>query len=136
MLNANESGYYRWLKNRDKLSKRKLILVETQKILNEHPDNDNYGVDRIQSAFSRFCLFIIYGFNTWILTVLFKICIVLFTFISYICGWIHIFKIKLISYLLHKWYKCIYICSIIEYFCSYYIFCINRNLNIICRFKL
>ena len=48
VLNANESGYYRWLKNHDKLSKRKLLLVEIQKILNEHPDNDNYGVDRIQ----------------------------------------------------------------------------------------
>ena len=53
VLNANESGYYRWLKNRDKLSKRKLLLVEIQNILNEHPDNDNYGVDRIQLALNK-----------------------------------------------------------------------------------
>ena len=53
VLNANESGYYRWLKNRDKLSKRKLLLLEIQNILNEHPDNDNYGVDRIQLALNK-----------------------------------------------------------------------------------
>ena len=53
VLRVNESGYYRWLKNRSKLSKRQLLLVEIQNIINEHPDNDNYGVDRILSALEQ-----------------------------------------------------------------------------------
>ena len=53
MLEINESGYYSWLRKRDKLSKRKLLLVEIQSILNDHPDNDNYGVDRIQLALEQ-----------------------------------------------------------------------------------
>ena len=53
VLRVNESGYYRWLRNRNKLSKRQLLLVEIQNIINEHPDNDNYGVDRILSALEQ-----------------------------------------------------------------------------------
>ena len=53
VLRVNESGYYRWLRNRNKLSKRRLLLVEIQNIINEHPDNDNYGVDRILSALEQ-----------------------------------------------------------------------------------
>ena len=53
VLGANESGYYRWLKNRGKLSKRKLLLVEIKNILSEHPDNDNYGIERIQIALDQ-----------------------------------------------------------------------------------
>ena len=43
VLKVSESGYYRWLKNRDKPTKRQLLLVEIHKVLEEHPDNDNYG---------------------------------------------------------------------------------------------
>ena len=50
VLGVSESGYYRWLKNREKPSARKLLSVKIQEILSEHPDNDNYGVDRIQLA--------------------------------------------------------------------------------------
>ena len=50
VLKVSESGYYRWLKNKDKPSKRKLLSVEIKKILEEYPDNDNYGVNRIQLA--------------------------------------------------------------------------------------
>lgn len=50
VLKVSESGYYRWLKNRIKPSKRQLLLVEIQNILSEHPDNSNYGYDRIHKA--------------------------------------------------------------------------------------
>ena len=47
---VSESGYYRWLKNRNKQTKRQLPLVKIKEILSEHPDNDNYGYDPIQIA--------------------------------------------------------------------------------------
>ena len=50
VLKISESGYYRWLKNKDKPSKRKLLLVKIKEILSEHPDNANYGYDRIHKA--------------------------------------------------------------------------------------
>ena len=53
VLNISESGYYRWLKNRDKPSARQLLSVEIQSILDEYPDNDNYGVNRMQTALEQ-----------------------------------------------------------------------------------
>ena len=53
ILHISESGYYRWLKNRNKPSARKLLSVEIQKILAEYPDNDNYGVMRIKLALEQ-----------------------------------------------------------------------------------
>ena len=50
MLGNCESGYYRWLKNRNKLTKQQLLLVEINAILAEHEDNDNYGVRRMHTA--------------------------------------------------------------------------------------
>jgi len=50
VLKISESGYYRWLKNKDKPSKRQLLLVKINAILSEHPDNANYGYDRIHKA--------------------------------------------------------------------------------------
>ena len=50
VLGVTESGYYRWLKHRDRVTKRELLLVEIKKIYDEHEDNDNYGVDRIKTA--------------------------------------------------------------------------------------
>ena len=32
---------------------RQLLSVEIKKILKEHPDNDNYGVNRIQMALQQ-----------------------------------------------------------------------------------
>ena len=52
-LKISESGYYRWLRNRAKVSKRQLLLVEIKKILEQHPDNDNYGVKRIHTALEQ-----------------------------------------------------------------------------------
>ena len=53
MLKVSESGYYRWLKNRSKPTTRELLSVEIQAILEEHPDNDNYGVRRINMALEQ-----------------------------------------------------------------------------------
>ena len=50
ILNVSESGYYRWLKNRNKPTKRQLLSVKIKEILEEHSDNDNYGVNRMQLA--------------------------------------------------------------------------------------
>ena len=53
VLFVSESGYYRWLRNRDKPSSRELLSVEIKNILKEHQDNDNYGVNRILLALQQ-----------------------------------------------------------------------------------
>ncbi|MCF0120719.1 MAG: IS3 family transposase [Oscillospiraceae bacterium] len=53
VLHVSESGYYRWLKNRGRATRRQLLSVEIRKILDEHPDNINYGVDRIRTALTQ-----------------------------------------------------------------------------------
>lgn len=50
VLKISESGYYRWLKNRGKPTARELLSVEIQNVLDEYPDNDNYGVSRMKTA--------------------------------------------------------------------------------------
>lgn len=52
-LKISESGYYRWLKNRNKPTARELLSVEIKAILDEHPDNDNYGVKRMTAALEQ-----------------------------------------------------------------------------------
>ena len=46
VLKISESGYYRWLKNKDKPSKRHLLLVKINEILSEHPDNKENLIKR------------------------------------------------------------------------------------------
>lgn len=53
VLKISESGYYRWLKNRGKPTARQLLSVEIQGIIDEHPDNDNYGVRRMVTALAQ-----------------------------------------------------------------------------------
>ena len=53
VLKISESGYYRWLKNRSKPSSRQLLSVKIKEILDEHPDNDNYGVRRMNTALEQ-----------------------------------------------------------------------------------
>ena len=53
VLKISESGYYRWLKNQSKPTARALLSVKIQTILDEHPDNDNYGVGRICTALEQ-----------------------------------------------------------------------------------
>ncbi|MBP7509727.1 MAG: IS3 family transposase [Prolixibacteraceae bacterium] len=48
VVKVSESGYYRWLKNRKRQTHRQLLLVKIKELLAEHPDNNNYGVKRIQ----------------------------------------------------------------------------------------
>ena len=47
VLHLSESGYYRWLRNWDRHSSRQLLAGKVKKILEEHSDNRNYGVDRV-----------------------------------------------------------------------------------------
>lgn len=49
-LKISESGYYRWLKNQTKQTARELLTVKIKEIISEHPDNDNYGIERIMTA--------------------------------------------------------------------------------------
>jgi hypothetical protein len=49
-LKISESGYYRWLKNQAKQTARELLTVKIMEIISEHPDNDNYGIERIRTA--------------------------------------------------------------------------------------
>ncbi len=53
VLYISESGYYRWLKNRNKPTARKLLSVKIQEILDDHSDNDNYGIERMQTALNQ-----------------------------------------------------------------------------------
>lgn len=52
-MKISESGYYRWQKNKEKPTARQLLSVEIQAILKEHPDNDNYGVKRMNTALEQ-----------------------------------------------------------------------------------
>ena len=53
VLCLSESGYYRWLRNREKRNRRQLLAVKIDAILAEHPDNRNYGVDRVSLALEQ-----------------------------------------------------------------------------------
>ena len=53
VLHLSESGYYRWLRNRDRHSSRQLLAAKVKEILEEHPDNHNYGVDRVCLALEQ-----------------------------------------------------------------------------------
>lgn len=53
VLHISESGYYRWRKNQNKPSPRQLLSVKIEEIRSEHPDNENYGVNRMQIALEQ-----------------------------------------------------------------------------------
>ena len=52
-LKISESGYYRWLKNQAEQTSRALLTVKIKEILGKHPDNSNYGIERIMTALSQ-----------------------------------------------------------------------------------
>ena len=52
-LKISESGYYRWLSNQSKKTARELLLVKIKEFIAEHPDNINYGINRIQTALQQ-----------------------------------------------------------------------------------
>ena len=53
ILSVNERGYYKWLKNGERPKKWQLLLSEIHRILDEDPDNDNYGADRMLIALTQ-----------------------------------------------------------------------------------
>jgi putative transposase len=49
-LSVSESGYYKWKRNRSRPKAWQVLLAEIHMILAEHPDNENYGVERMMIA--------------------------------------------------------------------------------------
>lgn len=52
-LPVSETGYYKWIRNKDKKSAARKLLDEIYKILDEHPNNHNYGIERMQLALEQ-----------------------------------------------------------------------------------
>jgi len=50
MLGVSRQGYYKWLKNRDRPYKHTLLLARMHAILEEDPENANYGIVRMYQA--------------------------------------------------------------------------------------
>ena len=49
-LGVSESGYYRYLRRKNRPSRDALLSATMQGILDEHPQNENYGAPRMQQA--------------------------------------------------------------------------------------
>jgi putative transposase len=52
-LPVSESGFYKWKRNRNKLKAWHLLLSEIHGILDEDPENLNYGVERMMIALEQ-----------------------------------------------------------------------------------
>lgn len=52
-LKVSETGYYKWKRNLGKPRPWQLLLVKIHEILDEHPDNKNYGINRILIALQQ-----------------------------------------------------------------------------------
>lgn len=52
-LSVSEGGYYKWKRNRSRPKAWQILLAEIHKVLAEHPDNDNYGVERMMIALKQ-----------------------------------------------------------------------------------
>ena len=50
VLDVSETGYYRFKRNLGRPDKDAVLSAVMQDVLDEHPFNDNYGVDRMQIA--------------------------------------------------------------------------------------
>lgn len=48
-----EANNNRWVKNRNKPTARQLLSVKIQEILDELPENDNYGIGRMETALNQ-----------------------------------------------------------------------------------
>ena len=53
VLTVSETGYYKWKRNRSRPKSWQILLQEIYKILDEYPDNHNYGIDRILLALNQ-----------------------------------------------------------------------------------
>ena len=49
----SESGYYRYLRRKSRPSRDALLLAKMQEILDEHPQNGNYGAPRMQQGLAQ-----------------------------------------------------------------------------------
>lgn len=52
-LSVNERGYYKWLNNGERPKNWQSLLAEIHRILDEDPNNDNYGADRMLIALTQ-----------------------------------------------------------------------------------
>lgn len=53
VLTFSETGFYKWKRNRNKPKAWQILLQKIYEILDEHPDNHNYGIDRILLALNQ-----------------------------------------------------------------------------------
>ena len=53
VLTVSETGFYKWKRNRNRPKSWQILLQEIYEILDEHPDNHNYGIDRILLALNQ-----------------------------------------------------------------------------------
>ena len=53
VLEVSESGYYRFLKSRTKPGRKAILSAAIKEIYEEHPYNDNYGIERIRLALEQ-----------------------------------------------------------------------------------
>lgn len=53
VFDVSETGYYKWKRTKSKAKAWQLLLVKIYEILDEHPDNKNYGIDRIMIALEQ-----------------------------------------------------------------------------------
>lgn len=53
VLEISESGYYRFLYSRNKPSRKEVLSAAIKEIYEEHPYNDNYGIERIRLALEQ-----------------------------------------------------------------------------------
>lgn len=52
-LSVSEGGYYKWRRSRCRASAQLMLIKMIFEILEEHKDNDNYGVDRMVLALAQ-----------------------------------------------------------------------------------
>lgn len=53
VLKVSESGYYHSLSHNCEPKPWQLLLVKIQQVYAKHPDNGNYGVDRVRLALKQ-----------------------------------------------------------------------------------
>ena len=53
VLSVSETGYYKWKRNRNRPKAWQVLLQKIYEILDEHPENHNYGIDRILLALNQ-----------------------------------------------------------------------------------
>jgi transposase InsO family protein len=53
VLEVSVSGYYRWVRRKDRPARDELLSAAIKAVLDEHPWNDNYGVRRMQLALAQ-----------------------------------------------------------------------------------